>query len=282
MRREPSQRELIAYLEQKVTPSEAARLEARLADSASARRRLAELRDLRAALATPWPEVERVDLVASVHKAIAAPMPRPPLRELLARRLLWFAVPAVFSAIVLLGFFSPHLPGVGGGSPGARPAGPDEFRARAAAPPGTEAEHWVALQIYRKGDDRPPERVRERIKAGDGLLFAYTNLGPQPFAHLMIFAVSSQGDVYWFYPEYRDSTTDPSSVRIREAQAEAELPDLVHHRLAPGPVAIYGLFTRTSLRVSEVEKAVAQEKQPGRRLPVPGSAQYIVTVEVVP
>lgn len=279
--REPTDQELGAYLEQEVTPTEARLIETRLADSASARRRLHELSSIRDALSAPLPEAERTDLVGSIHKAMVAAQAKPRPRIWLASRRLWLPTGLAVAALALFGIFSPSLRRLVGLEAGTTSDDSSAFRARSAGTPG-EAERWVGLRIYRKSEPGTPEVLRERMRAKDGLLFAYTNVGPRPFAFLMIFAVSMAGDVYWFYPEFRQAEGDPSSIRIQESESDVELPDLVHQTLTAGRLSFYGLFTRTPLRVSEVERAVQKQRAPGQRLPILGSAQRIVTTEVVP
>ena len=62
---------LTAYLEGEVTASERAAIEAELAESAEARRRLGQLRGLKSLLEAPATELETIDLAARVR--VAAP-----------------------------------------------------------------------------------------------------------------------------------------------------------------------------------------------------------------
>src|SRR5690606_27654335 len=109
------------------------------------------------------------------------------------------------------------------------------------------------------GASGQPARVAGHMRKGDGLLFSFDNLGPAPFAYLMIFAVDGAGEVYWFHPAYEDAGTDPRSIAVSgQGGSAVELPDLVHHDVPAGRLAIYGLFTRAPVRVSTVERTVAE------------------------
>jgi hypothetical protein len=291
----PSLDQLVAYVEGAATASEAAFVEASLASSSTAQRRVQALRDIRMVLSKPIPEAERIDLVGAVRRAIDRQ--REPVgfasrcrkffrqiyRSVLRRKFAWLSFATVAAAALLV------LPRLHAPIPADQPAGianlgrgTDEFRPRSASPMRTEAERWAGLHVYRMDDQGSPKRLAERMRATDGLLFTYTNLGPRPFKYLMVFARVANGDVVWFYPDYRQPGTDPTSIAIREGQTDVELPDIVHHRLASGRLVIYALFTRTPLRVSQVEPIVGGPGGAPPRLPFQESAQHLVQTEVVP
>jgi hypothetical protein len=97
----------------------------------------------------------------------------------------------------------------------------------------------------------------------------------------MILARDASGRVHWFYPAYTGKGTDPRSIPVGGNVSGAELFEKVRHDFAPGPLWIYGLFTRKPLRVSEVE-ALVQGLEPGERIPLDGSAQHIQKTVVAP
>jgi hypothetical protein len=303
-----SDKTLLAYLEGEVTQSQAAAIEAALADAPADRRRLERLRSMLGHLTGSDQALDAVDLVPQVRQAIAA-LPAPAPR----RHQLW---PFLAAAAMLLvatsgllagGWLSGRATDVGEVAHGT--AGEHEFRAKSAqgqagagARALAESDRWVGVTAYRVpvGEaQKPPQRVSGRVRRGDGLLFSFDNLGPAPFAYLMIFAVDGAGEVYWFHPAYEDAAADPVSLLIQAAgnsaggrergQSAIELLDLVHHDYPAGGLALYGLFTRAPVRVSTVEAAITGLVRSGAwnvarppRLPVPDSGQRIVPLQVEP
>ena len=128
------------------------------------------------------------------------------------------------------------------------------------------------------------------MQGDDALLFSYSNGGPEPFSHLMIFGVDTAGRVFWYHPAFTDAATDPTSLPIGGGQVDVELPEQVRHQLAPGHLTIYGLFTRQPLGVKAVEQEVARLRsqaageggQPAPRLGFDRSGQHLIEIEVVP
>jgi len=239
-------RELAAYLEGEVTRSERRAIDAALRVDAASRKRLDELRHVRDRLSAPVPELERLDLTAGVRAALARPERK---RD---RSWLWTlgSAAALASAAGLFLRFAPPAPAS------------SEFRAKSASFANSESERWAGVQIHRVSGTAGSERVRDRLAVGDGLVFAYSNLGPAPFDYLMIFAVDARGEVFWFHPAYERPGTDPSALPIEKGASETRLPELVHHDFARGPLAIYGLFARRPLRVSEVEASLERHGSP--------------------
>ncbi|HEY3353148.1 MAG TPA: hypothetical protein VGQ83_07880 [Polyangia bacterium] len=271
----PSTRELLCFLEGEVTRSEADDIAAALAASPAARAAEARLQAMLAAVRAPAAEVEGEDLVAGVRATIAAAPPRRAARRWPA----WTAAVALGCAAaagLILWVRGPRL-------------GPEEgsgFRPKAAAAPVEEP--WVALEIYHLPAGGSPGRLGAHLPRGDGLLAAYSNLGRTPYTHLMVFAINAEGAVYWLYPAYTRPGTDPTAVPITGG-ARQQLPDLVHHDLAPGPLVFYGLFTRRPVRVSEVEAAVGAavraktwNARVPRPLPLESTAHALVPTEVAP
>jgi hypothetical protein len=118
-------------------------------------------------------------------------------------------------------------------------------------------ERWAGISAYRVAGGRAPERLGGRISPDDGLLFTYTNLGPRPFTHLMIFAVDASGQVRWFHPAYQEAGTNPASIPI-QTNANVPLAEVVSHPFAPGPAVVHALFSRRPVHVREVEAWIAR------------------------
>jgi hypothetical protein len=275
-RHDPPLESLAAYLEGEVTASESAALEAQLAETPAARRRLDRLRDTRDALGAPIPELEGVDLTAGISRALRAPAPS-------ARRRapLWAAFMTA-GALAAAG-------AVGAVALWPRPS--DEFRAKSASGGDSQgggraddraAERWAGVQVYHVDGSGKPRRVGDRVSAREGLTFSYTNLGPRPFESLMIFAVDARGEVRWFYPAYQSEGTNPASVPIKRGEAEVALSDAVYHDLPAGPLVLYGVFSHRPLRVLEVESVVGGAHGAPSRLPFPDVAVRRLTTQIDP
>jgi hypothetical protein len=259
---------LAAYLEGEVTPSEGAAIETELAESPRARRRLARLREIGDALAAPIPEIEKVDLVVPWKQAAAA-RARSGWHG-------WRRIPemlAIAAALVTVAFVAVR-----------RPAN-DEFRAKSALGGNSSSqEHWSGVRIYRVDAAGEATRLQDRFRAAEGLLFSYTNLGPRPLDHFMVFAIDTGGAVRWFYPAYDREGTNPESIAIRKGDADVLLPDIVHQDFAPGPLAIHALFSDGALRVLDVEALLRQpqHRDPMEPLSIHGAVDHVVVTVVDP
>lgn len=263
-------KELAAYLEGEVTRSELAHIEAALANDTDARRRLEQLEWIRDALSAPAPELENIDLVGRVRAAAA----RPPAPVRPRRRRAWLLSGALAAGVAGLFAF--------GNEALRRKAGSDdEFRAKSAASDDDESR-WAGVRVHRVRSDGKPEPLTGGLSTGEGLLFTYSNLGPRPYAYLMIFAVSG-ADVYWFHPAYEHPGTNPASIPIEPGRAEVLLPDVVHHDFAPGAVSVYALFTRAPLTVLDVEAWVrARAGRIGDAKPVADASLQVIPTWVKP
>jgi hypothetical protein len=253
---------IAAYVEGEVTRSEGAAVEAQLAESPVARRTVARLREIAEGLAAPVPELERVDLVI------------PWSREATARGRGWSFVarPGMYAiavaALVVL-------------SVAVRKPASDEFRAKSAEP-GERRGRWAGIRVYRVDASGKASPLGRGMRATDGLLFSYSNLGPLPFEHLMIFGVDAQHEVRWFYPAYDEEGTNPASIPIEKGDAEVALPDVVHHDLAPGPFAIHALFSQEPLHVLDVEARVREQPDPTEKLSFKDATEQIIMAMIAP
>lgn len=262
----PGDEALAAYLEGEVTASEKLALEAELEANAKVRARLEQLRQIREALSAAEPALEDIDLPAAVQAALRQPAPTP------TRRSPWLAAAmgtaALATSWLILSFALPHESGV-------------EFRARSLDSSST-AERWAGIQAYRLGEGAKPEPLGTQMSASDGLMFAYTNLGPHPFEYLMIFARGSTGQVSWFHPAYEREGTDPASTPIEASRAQALLAEVIRHEYEPGPLTIYGLFTRRPLQVSAVEAWLAEHPHGVAEGPSGDCRLQVITTRVSP
>jgi hypothetical protein len=268
---------LAAYVEGEVTPSETVEIEAALAESARARRDFAELRAIRDTLARPLPELESIDLAPRIELAIAqlaagAPAVTAPRRRRWPAALGLVAALAAAAAIVLVPRLRPRAPETSGLE--------DGLRVKAAAPATPEARRWAGVQAFRVSAGATAVALGERLRAGDGLMFSYANLGPRPFAYLMVFAIDARGAIRWYYPAYERAGANPASLPLRGGVARVLLPDVIRHDLAPGPLEVRALFTRQPLTVTEVEAWLAAHGGVAATPPWPGAYQQTIESDV--
>jgi anti-sigma factor RsiW len=278
--------ELCAYLDGELSADDAAAIERAALERGDDRRRLERLKVVREALAAPVPELETKDLAramreASARRASAGPGPAP--RSSWMRAVLrWASSPrvgalAVAAAVALgVGGSLGWLEGERRSDTAAERA--DDFRAKAGAP--SSATRWAGAQVYRlaAGGDAP-ERLQDRLAPGDGLLFSYTNLGAEPFAYLMLFAVDAAGRVHWFYPAVEEGQT-AASIPIAAGRAEVALPELIRAELAEGPLVLYSAFTRAPLDATSVAAWLEGHPEGGSGFAPPGSAVAQLTTLV--
>jgi hypothetical protein len=256
---------LAAYLEGELTGSERAAIEAQLAESTHARRTLDQLRDIRSLFEAPATPLERLDLAPRVARALKEPLPTPSSR---GRR--WRA-----AGLALAAACAASVPFIA-----ARPGQDGEFRVKASSKAIPEAKRWAGVRVYRVAGQGAPEPLGESVRARDGLLFSYTNLGQQPYGYLMLFGVDSTGEVRWFYPAYEVAGESPQSIAVARGAADVALGDLISHDFAPGQLSIYALFTNEPHGVLEVEGWT--KRGPLQNSPVPGGVLHRFETTVVP
>lgn len=261
--------ELAAYLESELSPSEMHRTQDLLAKDLDARRRLEQLSQIRAALSAPEPELESIDLVAAVQAARRQPARVAPRRPFW----LWIGGGVSAAAAAALLFLSLDT----------RRSLEDQFQAKSGGAALPEARRWTGVQVYQVAAAGEPQQLAAQVSKKDGLLFAYTNLGPDPFEYLMLFAVGGSGEVFWFHPSYERVGMNPSSIKIEKGRAEVPLKEVIEHDFAPGPLSIYALFTRRPMRVLEVEAWLEKQRGSLRPLTAPADANLdVIVTEVRP
>jgi len=261
-----SSQELFLYLEGEVTKRRAAEIDEHLVACRSCRERLQIRRGMLESLAEPHEDLAGLDLVPGVRKLIeSGGWPAEPRRKLPAVSVRIGLLVALAGAVAL--WFAT--------------AEKEEFRIKSAGKAVHEQDRWVGLQAFRVGEGEKPDSLEGRMDRGDYLLFAYTNQGEKPYPYMMILAVDASNHVRWFYPAYSSERTDPRSIPIGGNVTGAELFEKIRHDFAPGPLWIYGLFTRKPLRVSEVE-VLLKGLEPGGRIPLKDSAQHIQKTVVEP
>lgn len=229
-----------------MTASERQAIDKALADDPEQRKYLAQLVQIRSALASPVAELEGVDLVAGVRQRAAMPPARKP-RDLSSW--IWAAAgtTAVAAGLVLY---------VGATFRGRATAWP-EFQTRALETP-TQGR-WTGVHAYRvDATNSQALPLEQKMNVRDGLLFSYTNSGTQPFSHLAVFGVNDAGQVFWYHPAYLDVHTDPESIAIRPGVIQEPLNAVVRHEYSGDSLELYAVFSHRPLRVSELEAWLKQ------------------------
>ncbi len=262
---EVSTGDLVRYLQGEMTRSESEETEKRVADSRRAQQRLDQLRGMTDALGRPPEWVAAEDLTAAVAERTRAVEPGP-ARTSPRRRAMWISAGvgalAVAAAIALV--VAPSRSGQ---------RSPEEPRAKGGS--AADPDRWVGIALA-TADGEP---IGDTMPRG-GLMVSYSNLGPEPYSHLMVFALD-HGEIRWFYPAWQDQAANPAAIPIEPGVADRVLPDLVEHRFLPGGVVVYGLFLRRALTVREVEAALAGRAFSGKsRLPFPDSGQHWIATLV--
>jgi hypothetical protein len=303
---------LVRYLLGEMTRSESEETERAVADSRRAQERVAELRAMIDELRRPPDWVESIDLVRDVNQhmardgveARALGGARGPGWTRARRWALGGGAGAALAATAALVLYlrgarpQPEVAGEGEAVPDqaeqgeAVPSGAvaPEARPGARAPrvrpkgalPAADPDRWVGVELARARAGGAAEAVAPGSRLAPGeLMVTYTNLGPDPFSYLMVFAVDAAGEVRWLYPAYQSAGTDPTAIPIAVGAAGVALPDLIEHEFAAGRLAVCGLFLRAPLAVSQVEAALAGgQPAPGERLPFSGSGQHCFDLEV--
>ena len=135
----------------------------------------------------------------------------------------------------------------------------DQFQARAAFT--DPSQRWWALWMFESNESaRQYREVKSQISQDAQLVFGYLNHPPvseQAYSHLMIFGIDQQAHVFWYYPAFQELGTDPKSISIQPGKHP--LPDRVEHSLHTGRLCIFALFTKSALRVSQMEQMVRQQ-----------------------
>lgn len=123
--------------------------------------------------------------------------------------------------------------------------------------------------------DGQTEPLANTARVGDELAFSYVN--PGGAKRLMIFAVDSAGQVFWFHPAWVDVHDNPVAVPIRTSTKPVELNEAVRQPFAQGPLTIRALFTDDALTVKQVEEALTNAK-----LEALNAAVQIISIDVRP
>jgi len=265
-----STQELALFLEGEVTLTRASQIRDQLETCAISRQRLQDLQGIRTQLHEDDELLVGVDLVPGLHDALAR---RGATVTPLNRMLRFAAAGGVLLAAASVLFLV-----------GRTPVLDSEFTAKGS---GARADGQVGIQAFRSADGGKATPLGPSMRAGDALMFSYTNQGKAPYAFLMILAVDAGGRVYWYHPAFLHEGQPPTALHIRAGAGREELADMVEHQLPAGPLVIYGVFSNTSLGAAEVEARVrfmvtadGWNVARAKELPLEGTVQQLLRVEV--
>jgi hypothetical protein len=138
-----------------------------------------------------------------------------------------------------------------------------------------------SITVVRIPANGSPVRAGAVVRADEALAFTYRN--PGAYRYLMIFARDERGQIYWYWPAWRDPAQTPTAVAITPSDAPVELREGVRHPLAAGALTLSALFSNQAFDVHAVEGA-AREGEAGLQALAARSDSHLVQerVEVLP
>jgi hypothetical protein len=225
-----ARRRIDRYFEGRLGPPAEARMRRHLGDCADCRARYERHLLAEAAL----PDGERRAEERGWQGILAAAQAPPARRSRIAMPMV-LALGAAALLVVVPRLRGPSAPVERGGPPGETPTQP-------------------ALHVFRAQPGGNSSPVGDRVRAGDGWLFAYSNPAPEA-RWLMVFAVDDACRVHWFHPAYERPGENPGAIPIRTDNG-VELGEEIRHALQPGRLGLVGLFLAQPLDVRAVEAAV--------------------------
>lgn len=269
-----------------LSPAQRAQLAERLETHPDQRAELERLGQLAEIIRQPSPQLEQIDLVERVRQARQRVSVATSDRRVSWGLRRWLTLSAVCASALLA--VAALYESTTGHRWRTRPGFEEAvhgFRAKSAASGTPSPERWCALHAFAVASPaRAAQPLGDHLPGDSGLLFAYTNLGPRPYSHLMIVARDAQARVHWYYPAFAQADTDPAAVPIVAGRSRVELPDLVRQALAPGPLTIYGLFLHKPLHVSQIEamlNALPLGTDTSERLPLHDAGQIVLRTTVM-
>jgi Putative zinc-finger len=261
----PDQQTLVAFMEGELSTNAAGELQAHLSDCAGCRQALERLREITGQLRRGC-AAEDPHFVSQVLERLPAGHRRHPGRWLVA-----LALPATAAFAILLSASLHHHDGA--------------FVARGSARPGpAEPATHLGVEVFVHQQSREKNGVAmrggEQIENGDGFSFVVSNRFGRD-VYLCLFAIDSAQVVHWFYPSYTNAATAPQAIRVPAAPAIMPLAQgVTPEGLAPGRLSLVAIFLARPVRVSEVEKVVAETALSAiaQRLPVLAQQTQIINV----
>lgn len=252
MRDTPDDETLVRSLLNELDSERTAEVAAWVARDETARTRLERYRVLLAALSARQP----VDLLPAINQGLAA---RRRVRRRNVMMVAGVALAASLGVVALVGSL-----------------GQEDVRSK-----GTPVRDgdWAGLVASRVSPEGVASPLGPVLLPTDALTFSYSNGGPRPFTHLLVFGVEASGEVRWYYPAWEDPMLDPEASPIVPSNTALDLPEKISHALKPGPFVLHAIFARSPLHVSQVERALAG-RPPSKRLDLEATTEQVFVTEV--
>jgi hypothetical protein len=152
----------------------------------------------------------------------------------------------------------------------------EEFTARGAITP--PADQPSRVFVYDVGPGAPPAPVSDSLKSGHELAFAYVNGAAK--RRLAIFGVDETRRVYWFFPAWRDESSDPVAIPVESDGLRHELPEAIRHHFVGAHLEIRSVFLDEPMSVRQIEALLKGETQ--APLSIPGAVQGSLSLAVTP
>jgi hypothetical protein len=191
------------------------------------------------------------DFVERVMSACETAAPVPPARAAFGR---WGLLPAAVAAAGVAALVALFV-----GAPFEERRGEWTARGVTTERVGSSVQAFVS----HSGLERAPVPLEgAELGPGDGIVVRYSNPSDEP-AFLMVFAVDAAREVHWIHPAYLRVEDDPESVPLA-SRVQDRLLDEVGEPENPssGAFQVYALVTRSALRVKQVEKLLAESREP--------------------
>jgi hypothetical protein len=275
----PTIEQLILFLENQLEPTEQKQVEEHVAHCAACQKALQELAEITQVIGENDSSAEEdtafVDQVMARlnNPAESRSTPLPPAKKTKIRSG-WFAA-LVPLAAALLFFTYQKLP--------TSEDADDRFLPRGANEESLNT--FTSLKVFRSMN-QTLEPAEAEIHADDFLAFAYSNQRKEDeLKFLTVFAVDQDRQLYWYYPAFEEEGQNPCSIPIEITSGYTGLKDSIQHKLKPGELFIYALFSKKEICVGEIESLFkSQEKSvaPGAELGWPEVAEQILKFKVVP
>ncbi len=142
--------------------------------------------------------------------------------------------------------------------------------------------HDVGVHLYVGETSLAPVTRGMTVDATTPFVAGYTHLGSEP-AHLLLFAIDSDGETHWLYPSYESPEQHPVSMPLVPSQRESLFPTSVElDHPSRGGLHVVALVTKSAVPVSAIEgnsRAELSDEALQRRFPGASLETFDLVVE---
>lgn len=235
----PPRDEWVRRLDGEVTANRAAELALHVASCGSCRKQTTALDDLVRALRAPSVVTDPATVARVMAHLDDTPAPEHRVRWPWLAGGLAFAAAAAVLLLVLRPSSNPD----------------DEFVAR-----GTRAAA-VAVTLHALTDARELQRLEAgaSVTPATAYVASYRNTGGP--AYVMVFAIDSERELHWLYPEFVDTVSDPAAVALPVSHEPRLFEEtVVLDKPALGTMQLVVLVSQRLLRVSDLEQLARDQR----------------------